>query len=289
MNIFGNINIGKRVGLGFSVVLMLAILLAAIGIRQLMMGTAATRTMMQQPLTKERMIAEWYGVVGAAVQRTTAIAKSGDLTLGQYFADDEAVAAKHAAQLRKDIEPLLSTAEEKQLYQSILGQVQIFRSSLGEITKLKTAGQAEQAGRIFQGTYLSSASSYQALIHRLLDLQQKNIDTTAHDIDVNGAASIEMLTVIAILVLAIGILFGWWLTAGITRPLQRAVDAARRVAEGDLTGKIDVHSTDETGQLLQSLSDMTRNLLNIVSDVRCGTDSIATASRQIAAVVGMEV
>jgi HAMP domain-containing protein len=37
-------------------------------------------------------------------------------------------------------------------------------------------------------------------------------------------------------VLAFGVTCAWLLTTGITRPLQEAVVAARRVASGDLTG-----------------------------------------------------
>jgi methyl-accepting chemotaxis protein len=54
------------------------------------------------------------------------------------------------------------------------------------------------------------------------------------------------------------------------------------VAAGDLTKKIEVTSQDETGQLLQALKDMNDSLANIVSNVRQGTDMIATASSEIA-------
>jgi methyl-accepting chemotaxis protein len=73
------------------------------------------------------------------------------------------------------------------------------------------------------------------------------------------------------------------LTKGITTPLSRAVDAARRVAAGDLTGDIRVHGSDETGQLLGALKDMNQSLLNIVGEVRNGTHSITIASSEIAA------
>jgi methyl-accepting chemotaxis protein len=69
----------------------------------------------------------------------------------------------------------------------------------------------------------------------------------------------------------------------ITRPLDLAVAIANTVASGDLTSKIEVTSTDETGQLLSALKAMNTGLLNIVGQVRKGTDTIAAASSQIAA------
>jgi methyl-accepting chemotaxis protein len=74
----------------------------------------------------------------------------------------------------------------------------------------------------------------------------------------------------------------WLVSRSITRPLTEAVDVARRVADGDLTTTVEVKSTDETGQLMSALQTMNGNLYNIVSQVRQGTDTIATASSEIA-------
>ncbi|MGC8035698.1 HAMP domain-containing protein, partial [Salmonella enterica] len=54
------------------------------------------------------------------------------------------------------------------------------------------------------------------------------------------------------------------------------------VAAGDLTTRIEPHSKDETGQLMAALRKMNDNLVDIVSGVRRSTDSIATASGEIA-------
>ena len=72
------------------------------------------------------------------------------------------------------------------------------------------------------------------------------------------------------------------LTRNITRPLVEAVALAQRVAQGDLSSDIVVRSHDETGQLMAALRDMNTALVGIVGEVRGGTDTIATASAQIA-------
>jgi methyl-accepting chemotaxis protein-1 (serine sensor receptor) len=76
---------------------------------------------------------------------------------------------------------------------------------------------------------------------------------------------------------------GALLVRGIVRPLEEAVQVAAAVAGGDLTRRIEVRSRDETGRLMQALKDMNDALARIVSQVRGGTDGIATASGQIAA------
>lgn len=78
-------------------------------------------------------------------------------------------------------------------------------------------------------------------------------------------------------------LLGRSIASSITRPLSEAVNAAKRIASGNLAGKISTTSTDEVGQLLAALAIMNSNLAGIVGRVRIGTDAIATASAQIAA------
>ncbi|WP_295758837.1 methyl-accepting chemotaxis protein [Undibacterium sp.] len=83
--------------------------------------------------------------------------------------------------------------------------------------------------------------------------------------------------------LIFGVLLGYWLIASISKPLSYAVRIAQNIALGDLTQKIQVESRDETGHLLEALADMNTHLVQTVSEVRNGTDTIATASAQIAA------
>lgn len=81
---------------------------------------------------------------------------------------------------------------------------------------------------------------------------------------------------------AASIAFAAFVTRRTTGAIRRAVQVATTVASGDLTSTIDSRSSDETGQMLESLSAMNQSLARIVSEVRNSSDSIATGSAQIA-------
>ncbi|THC46852.1 methyl-accepting chemotaxis protein [Massilia sp. Mn16-1_5] len=82
--------------------------------------------------------------------------------------------------------------------------------------------------------------------------------------------------------LVIAAWLGWLLVRAIVRPLEEAVKIAGAVAQGDLTQRIEVRSNDETGRLMAALRDMNDALVEIVTRVRAGTDTISTASGEIA-------
>ncbi|MEY8876349.1 MAG: methyl-accepting chemotaxis protein, partial [Leptothrix sp. (in: b-proteobacteria)] len=94
----------------------------------------------------------------------------------------------------------------------------------------------------------------------------------------------SMLTIIGTLglLLAGGSWLGWRIARAIRRDLSRAVVVARSVADGKLNLRIEAQSTDEVGQLLVALGEMTQNLSRMVGNVRQGTEAIATAAAQIA-------
>ena len=81
---------------------------------------------------------------------------------------------------------------------------------------------------------------------------------------------------------ALGLWLMWLTSSTTTLALEEAVQLARSVAAGDLSRHIEVRSRDETGQLMAALKEMNESLVNIVSRVRQGSDSIATGSSQIA-------
>jgi len=92
-------------------------------------------------------------------------------------------------------------------------------------------------------------------------------------------------TVIVVLLagLVIGGVVGVLLVNAISGPLKQAMDVANRVAAGDLQGTVGTYHNNEFGALLQALDKMKNNLASIVSEVRQGSDTISTASGQIAA------
>jgi methyl-accepting chemotaxis protein len=68
----------------------------------------------------------------------------------------------------------------------------------------------------------------------------------------------------------------------VTQPLESGVKVARNIAAGDLTQDIPVNSSNEMGELQQALKDMNESLVQIVGQVRQGTDAIFSASSEIA-------
>ncbi|HUA81536.1 MAG TPA: methyl-accepting chemotaxis protein [Dyella sp.] len=94
---------------------------------------------------------------------------------------------------------------------------------------------------------------------------------------------IRMLTLIA---LAAGLLFALLRSTLLIRSISRALNHAKNVANEIAAGKLghafEVKGTDELAQLLGALRTMDQRLVDIVAEVRQGSDAVSTAAQQIA-------
>jgi methyl-accepting chemotaxis protein len=279
-----NLRVGTRLGGGFAVILLLLAALLGGSIWSLRQATSATREMMTTSLAKERLAEEWFRSVSAGVTRATALAKTNDPALDQMFANDAKVyTTRGNANISKDLQALPMDPPEQLLLDAINKNRLRYTSVRDAVMKAKKDGNADEAARLFATEFSVVPPQYVASIKAFLDYQRKDIDDIAHEIEAQSSLSTQLLTWIGAATLLLGAGFAWGLTRSIILPLRQAVDVAKTVASGDLSRRIDVQGSDETGQLLQALQDMNDSLVRIVEEVRQGTDTIGTASSEIAA------
>ncbi len=134
-----------------------------------------------------------------------------------------------------------------------------------------------------------AATDYFGTLTRQIDAQFALITTAFDQLSVTlrereRSASRGLLFIAGGLVvfMALGAALMWAIARSTTVAIAQAVRVAQTVAAGDLTSHIDVRGRDETAQLLQALKTMNDGLAQVVSQVRQGSDHIATGSSQIA-------
>ena len=93
-------------------------------------------------------------------------------------------------------------------------------------------------------------------------------------------ASLALKTAIAALVLAV--IFALWISGSIARPLRLAVAVLKKVAEGDLTERLNVKSGGEIGDMASALNQTIGRMNSTVRAIQSGVEQVASASIQLA-------
>jgi methyl-accepting chemotaxis protein len=280
---FSNLRIGHRLAAGFAIILLVAMTAIGIGIARLASVAEASEQLMHEPLATERMVGDWYRTIYAGMRRNLAVALSNDNAMDDYFATETAEQTKVAGDLQKLIEPHMNSEREKALWAEVGARRKAYVEMRSRTLKLKKEGRLDEVKQLALKEFVPLGRAYMEGIQALQQEQRDSIDRTAAQIQETYQASRQLMLLLSGLTMVLLGVIAWLLTRSITRPLARAVQAARQVADGDLTAQITVTSKDEAGQLLQALCDMTGKLAQLVSGAQDSSSAIALASREIAA------
>ena len=278
-----NLRIGSRLTLAFATILVLSLAGTAFALYTTRSSAEATHQMMQKPLTKERLVSDWYVMTYSAIARTSLIARSTDSTLSTVFAKPIKDSVADTTAILKKVEVLLDSPEEKQTLQEILGLRKQYQAAKEVVMNARTAGDAAGAEQAYETVFSPAATAYGARVLSLLQIQRKSIDQIALDIEVANERSTRLVILLTVLATALGSVAAVLITRSITRPLDTAVDVARTVAAGNLGNTFATYPEDEVGDLMRALETMNGALARVVAEVQQGTTAISTASSEIAA------
>ena len=121
---------------------------------------------------------------------------------------------------------------------------------------------------------------------RLLDEASRQIAEDAKAIAAEARAQGEQAVIVSVvlvvLVCAVSVALLVWLTRSLVRPIARAVAHTEEIARGNLAVEIEARGRDELADLLRSLETMRAALVDVVTRVRQSSDSVSTASAEIA-------
>lgn len=274
--------IGQRMALVLGAVLLIAFTGSGIGYGSLRTVNAETQAMLTNALVSERLAADWYRNITNGVNRTSAIAISTDPALAQFFTAAAAESTKQSSELQKRLDELMDTPAERALFDKLSAARKEYLSTRDAVTEAKKAGEPERAREVFDTRFQPAAAAFQAAIQAVMQDQRTQLDEAAKRVDVTNRNAQMALIAFGVCALLVGGALSLWLSRSITGPLREAVSVAEAIASFNLTSRITPRSNDETGQLLRSLSSMQGSLQRLISEVRSSTDSIGTASAEIA-------
>ena len=281
--------VSRRLGLGFALVLTFLIAVTIVGISRMSQIQGRLEKIVNVSNAETRLALDMRAIV---YDRMVSLR---NLTLLNDAADMEPELKKIAEQSKQ-----YATADEKLSKMSTEeGNVSTEKKTL--LAKLKdaeTAAAALPAKAQELGLANNAEAATITLIKKLRPVQKKWLDAldelvtledklntqTADEASSAFKAATTMMLTLGGLALAAGIFAAFMISRSLLRQLggepDYAATIAGQIAAGDLTAPIDLKSGD-SASLLYEMKNMRDSLVNIVAQVRNGTDTIATASSEI--------
>jgi methyl-accepting chemotaxis protein len=104
----------------------------------------------------------------------------------------------------------------------------------------------------------------------------------AHAAGESWNATVLTLSLLGLATAVAGISLALWAQIGVVVPVRGAAQAARRIADGDLSIDVAVVGRGEISRMLRALAEMAEHLRTLVGEVVASAESVADTSGQIA-------
>ena len=280
---FSNLKIGVRLGLGFGLVLALMLALAAVGLGRMSHIKHSLDGIVNDNNIQIKAISEMRQSVMSIGLATRNMALMSDPAQvdseGERIVDDRDEYNSYVETLQR----LVTTDSGRALLARIAAAQAATDPLTDQVVALLKQQKRAEATVILVEQVWGKQRSWIATLDEMVRVQERRADVATEAAAASYQLALMLTVAISAAALLMGALTAWGVTRSITGPLRQAVGLARRVAKGDLRGELKSTSKDEAGQLTQALIEMHDSLVQIVSEVRSGTSTIAVASGEITA------
>jgi methyl-accepting chemotaxis protein len=280
MTHLGKLNIKTRLDVGLGSIITFMLVLMATGIWSLYTMNSKIEQITHVNNTKIELAHGIRNALNAIDKSVLAIMVSNvaDFTKNEQKKIEDARAAfrDYAAKLEK----LEQTEKGKEVIAGIKDNFSIAQAANDRAIGLVASGSTNQAASLTSGSIQVSA-----ILGGLCDEMVKyQADLTAAATKAAQATYVRARYLLLIIGAVVFILAGFlasFLARSITKPLSEGVAAAHRIAEGDLTARIDATAKDETGQLLGAMKNMVEKLQHIIAEVKLAAGNMSSACQQL--------
>jgi methyl-accepting chemotaxis protein len=275
-------SIRLRLVLAFGVLMLLLAGMAGAGAWRLTELSSVTNEMANVRFGLERVVGDWLSQTRANAVRAVVLTQSDDPELRRMLTPAMEATTRRINQLQQEVKVMLDSPEDKALFDAVGARRAAYLEARRAVLEAKKSGDQAGATRLMDQAMLPAIDRYVASIKALTDHVSAEVAKDAATAEATALAGRNVLIAFCAGGMLLAALASWLITRSITVPIQEAVAAARRVADGDLSVHVATDAGDEMGDLLRALADMSQRLRQLVGEVAEGARTVADSSAQIA-------
>jgi len=277
-----NLKISTRLTAAFAFLLLLALILALIGIWNARSSQALSREIVERQQINQLMT-EWVRAVEVRANQVIGYVLVSDPDVLEHLKKGIDTATANIVQYDERARALFKSGDSLHMYGEILELRKQYLADMNMAFQALDNRQSIVATEIVRDKLPEVGSAYINSIDKLRAYHREGTNTAQALLTQHAQTSEAILIIATLLAFILGPLFAWRVMRAITHPLRDAVSIAEDISRNDLSRRITSGSGNEIGQLLQALGRMAQNLRGTVGEVRTGADSIASAASQISA------
>ena len=266
MKLLNNMKIGKRLGVSFGIVLLFLLILLGVGIFSIqsvfgkldyLINVNSVKLKAANDVSKQVM--EINRQIPNIIISSSTAGKNEHM---KKIGDARAVYVKAMETLEK----MEDTAEGKATIEKLKEALGAGRNINNKVIELGMAG-SKEAGPMYEREGGKVYAPVEAALAAIVSYQEKSVQARFEEASKATTMTRIVFIVVGVVAFIIAILLAVIITASIRKPLQNVVEAADKIADGDMNVDIQVFGKDELGVLAESFKKMTMTLRKFMDEM----------------------
>ena len=279
---FKNLTIGKKLGVGFGVIIVSIIILGVITLFQLNQIRVNINDI-------DERIDKLNNAYIAKDCIKNILATIPDFILSEHAQERENMkklidenSAKYKEKLEA-IRKITHTEEGKKLLDNIENTIKEAVPYNNKVLELASLGKKDEAKKIYdEQVKPRTVKIFQALDEEVA-FHEKGLNTRMKEVISLIMRQIVIFIIITAIVVALGIFFSTFISRSVRKPVAELKGVLEKVAQGDLSVDIKVESKDEIGMISQSLKDALSSIKSLIAKSKTISSSLASSSEELSA------
>jgi len=279
-----NLNIAPRAFLGFAFIALLVIVLGVFAVNRMSiirqasveMDSTQLPSVTQLAVVTENVLRLRILSFRVLVNREAAGLQEAQTRIGVLVDKVRAAQASYAA--------LPAGPEERALYQTFSTTLDNYLQAQNQMMELSRQDKLDEMRTLINTRIKDGTDQMGEQLNKLIAINAADAKTASVQAGEHYDSAITGIVIVAVVAALATVLLAWLLTRSIVTPLNRAVQAAQTIADGNLTKVIEVDGKDEATQLLQALATMQSNLRKTIEQIAGSATQLGAAAEELSAV-----
>ena len=278
---FKNLKIGAKLYFTFAFILLLTVGLGVFSIAKIFQQNHVIQDLADNHLAVIRAAAQLDALVGSF--------RRGELLV--TISQDDAAKAKYIKRMSEDLskitdqqaiyEKLIDSDGERKTYDDFKKAWSVYVAENPKIIELAKQNNIALVDPVIRGVSSTNFNAAIASLKANQDGQLQLAQSQSKSIYKSNISACVWIGCAIVVCILFGGLFSVIASRNISTPIGKLVLQVSRVAEGDLTGRIDHDSDDETGQLSDAFNAMVANLKGVIGKVLETSCQVAASATQL--------
>ena len=262
---FKNLKVGIRLGIGFAVTLVLLMAISAISYLRLGEVNSELEKMVNDRFPK---VVQSTHIIDS-INNINRLLRNAYIYTGteqQKALDDIQISRKEISDTLEKLDQTIRSDEGKAILKRITTARTAYIGSYDKFIELLKADKRAEIVPLMQGELRSTQSEYMASVNALIEFQTTMVGKAGKSTDQLVTDTERLIMILGSVAVLLTVLFAWFITRSITQPINAALDAANKMAAGDLSFKLEVASKDEIGLMCKAVESVQGAVQRMVVD-----------------------